>query len=183
MGAMFFLSHSTVFIFSCVPFCLQRDWFMAHLIVNATSSSSSSDGGAANAIVSYKDWGVLGSAEDPDACIISRPARDKASRLARDMRIAAGLTDPLGFYEDGSPELARVARWVNCMGEVDCVAEGGVDRLHENRLQLICEAKMRCIKLRATPFHKAVVHAVNQSIAQVDRARDAQGEGAVRAQR
>ena len=157
---------------------------MAHLIVNDTSSSSSSSGGGAtNAIVSYKDWGVLGSAEDPDACIISRPARDKASRLARDMRIAAGLTDPLGFYEDGSPELARVARWVNCMGEVDCVAEGGVDRLHENRLQLICEAKMRCIKLRATPFHKAVVHAVNQSIAQVDRARDAQGEGAVRAQR
>jgi hypothetical protein len=101
----FFSDPAVLVFFHPCLFCLQRDWFMAHLIVN---TSSSSGGGATNAIVSYKDWGVLGSAEDPDACIVSRPARDKGSRLARDMRIAAGLTDPLGFYEDGSPELARV---------------------------------------------------------------------------
>jgi hypothetical protein len=120
-------------------------------------------------VATFMDWGGCG---NDVGCAVG--AMKKTSKLADDMLISRGLKDPLGFYEDGSPELAQIAGCITPTGEVESNLHAHRDEeeaLDKTRVAMMCSARVRCLKAVATPFHEAAVYAVNESIKQVDASR------------
>ncbi len=143
---------------------------MANLIVRQKGCS-------AKKVSTFMDWN---GAVD---CGFESTSR-KTSKLSDDRLVSMGLKDPLGFYEEGSSELAALAECITPTGEVDySMRRGGLEdeALQKPRLALMCSAKIRCMKFAATLFHGAVVYAVDSSIKQVDASRAAAKSIATRA--
>lgn len=135
-------------------------------------------------VTTFMDWGEnMDEEKDDDGK--SKGISSEASAWVKDMlksfpdwsrfflhaQIALGRVDPMGVYDDGEPEIAKLAGAVNELCDIDYSTLGGYSAEHEERLKMIADSKTRCLKAKATPFCRLVVDVVRRSIAAVDERR------------